>query len=300
MNFGIIGLGRMGLSIAKRAIHSGIEVFGFDSNEKAKKEALKLGIKIVENLKDLPSKTRILWLMVPAGDTIDKIIDELNPYLKPEDIIIDGGNSNFKDSKRRAESLNDVKIHFIDCGTSGGLFGEEIGYSLMVGGDEKIYNKLIPLFTVIAAKEGFAHVGPAGAGHYVKMIHNGIEYALLQSYAEGFQILKKNNNYPNLDLEKVSNVWMHGSVIRSWILELCHQIFSEDQNFSNINGAIGENKTGLWTSEEAHSQDIPSDMIDKALEIRAWSRQTEGDYSTKLVALLRHKFGGHPVEKKEK
>lgn len=300
MKLGVVGLGRMGLAIARRVLKSGIEVFAFDQNEMAKDEAKKAGIKTTQTLEDIAFKARIFWLMVPAGEVVDQVINKLKPKLQSGDIIIDGGNSNFHDSIRRAADLGKIGVNFIDCGTSGGLRGEEIGYSLMIGGDEEIYNKLTPIFRAIAAPNGFAHVGPIGAGHYVKMVHNGIEYALLQSYAEGFALLKTNNNYPDLDLEQISNVWMNGSVIRSWILELCHEIFKDDQNLKTISGAIGENKTGMWTLQEAKDQGVCVPMLEEALKMREWSRQTGGNYSTKLVAMLRHKFGGHPVEKLEK
>jgi 6-phosphogluconate dehydrogenase len=234
--------------------------------------------------------------MVPAGDPVDAVIAELIEVAKPGDIIIDGGNSNFNDSIRLYNTLKLKQLNVIDCGTSGGVHGKDLGFSLMIGGDKDIFEKLEPIFKAISAPGGYEYMGPAGAGHYVKMVHNGIEYALLQAYAEGFDLLK-NGKYKDLDLAKVSEVWNRGSIIRSWILNLAHNVFVQDQDLKNISGEIGENKTGQWTLDEAKKCGVSVDLIEKSLQIRAWSRQTGGNYGTKVVAMLRNQFGGHSFKR---
>ncbi len=298
MNLGIIGLGRMGHAIAHRVLTDGEIVYGFDVDKKAKENALNIGVQLVENIAQLPQKTNLIWLMLPAGELIDKTINEIIPYLEPGTIIIDGGNSNFKDSIRRAQLLESYHVHFLDCGTSGGLKGEDIGFSLMIGGKQEIYEQAVPLFKAIAAKNGYGHVGPSGAGHYVKMIHNGIEYALMQAYSEGFHIIKDGfYKKDHLDLAGISEIWMHGSIIRSYLLELVHDIFTEDQALLDISGQIAESGMGLWTMQEAQQQNIPAPTIEDALKVRALSRETGGNFATKIVAMLRNKFGGHTVTK---
>jgi 6-phosphogluconate dehydrogenase len=297
MKIGIIGLGRMGSAVASRLLRDRHEVYGFDTDQNNLKLAFHDGVVTCASLQDLSKQVDIFWLMVPAGQIVDNVISELLKSLKPDAIVIDGGNSNFKDSVRRHEFLKSKKIDFIDCGTSGGLHGKELGFSLMVGGDKKVFQNLEPIFKSVAAPGGHAYMGPSGSGHYVKMVHNGIEYALLQAYAEGFHLLRE-GKYKDLDLASVARVWNHGSIIRSWILELAENIFEHDQKFCDISGKIGENKTGRWTLDEAKEQHVSVDLIERALEIRAWSRQSGGNYATKLVALLRNQFGGHEMGKK--
>ncbi len=296
MKIGVIGLGRMGAAIVHRLLDGGHEVVAFDQDGAARSKVKAMGASIALDATHLARESRVIWLMVPAGKVVDKVIEELRPELQEGDIVIDGGNSNFKDTIRRAKDLAKNKVQFIDCGTSGGLKGEDIGFSLMIGGDVEAYTKIEPIFKAIATDDGYGHMGPSGAGHYVKMIHNGIEYALLQSYAEGFHLLKE-GRYTDLDLTQVAKVWENGSIIRSFIVELCQEIFSEDQNLEEVPGAIGENLTGYWTAEEAREQNVPVKLIDDALIIRKWSRETGGNYGTKVVAMLRHKFGGHPLKK---
>jgi len=301
MKLGIIGLGKMGNAIAYRVIRGGYQVVGFDLNEQAKKEAEKIGVDVVSDLADLAERADVIWLMVPVGDrsvddSVDDTIEKLIPHLDDGDIIVDGGNSNFKDSVKRAQELEKHGIYFLDCGTSGGLHGRDLGFSLMVGGQKKAYDKIVPLLQIIAIKDGFGYMGPSGSGHYVKMVHNGIEYALLQAYAQGFHLLKE-GVYENLDLEKISQVWRNGSIIRSWILDLVHEIYSEKMDFSKVVGSIAEGGTGRWAVDEAKEQNIPLSVIEESLRIRKWSRETDGNYATKLVALLRNKFGGHEFKK---
>lgn len=298
MNIGIIGLGKMGHAIAHRVITHGEVVYGFDLDSRAKQDAHKIGVQLVDTIIQLPKKTDVIWLMLPAGSLIDKTIEELLPHLEPHSIIIDGGNSYFKDSIARANMLLQHSIYFLDCGTSGGLKGQDLGFSLMIGGKQEAYQRVIPLLKFIAATNGYGLVGPSGSGHYVKMVHNGIEYALMQSYAEGFHIIKDGFfKEAQLDLAYITNIWLHGSIIRSYLLELSHNIFSIDQHLDHISGSVAESGMGHWTSEEAHERNIPAGTIDHALDIRAQSRQTGGNFATKVVAMLRNAFGGHEVKK---
>ena len=297
MKIGVVGLGRMGMAIVHRLFKDGHEVVCFDPNTDATQEASRSGARVVNHLEMIPQEARSIWIMVPAGKAVDEVISSCKPYLQKGDIIIDGGNSHFPDSIRRSEELLKDGIHFLDCGVSGGLKGKEFGFSLMIGGDKKAYETAEPLFKSLAAPGGYAHLGKSGAGHYVKMVHNGIEYALLQSYAEGFHLLRE-GRYKDLDLAKVAAVWGQGSVIRSWIVDLCQDIFIHDQHLKNVTGEIEENLTGRWTLEEAEEQKIPVKLIQEALEMRSWSRKTGGNFGTKVVALLRNAFGGHHVGKK--
>ncbi len=297
MKIGIIGLGKMGSAIAYRLLQAGHEVIGFNQDRQAADIVKKMGAEIVTSVQEVAQKARIIWLMIPAGDPVDEVLEQLQGNLQRDDIIIDGGNSKFTDSIRRANYLKGFNINFLDCGTSGGLQGKEIGFCLMVGGQKGAYLTIEPLLKAIAAPRGYGHVGVSGAGHYVKMIHNGIEYALLQSYAEGFHLLKE-GRYKELDLAHIADIWNHGSVIRSWILELSYTIFKHNTTFKNISGEIAESGTGAWTVQEAKEQNIPVPLIEHALAIRAWSRATGGNYATKVVAMLRNAFGGHAVTKK--
>lgn len=297
MKVGLIGLGRMGLAVATRLVKAGCEVIGFDPNAESKKEAQSIGVKIARDAAAVADAARIVWIMVPEGKPVDTVLEELQFHFQKGAIIIDGGNSFFKDSIRRSEDLAKIGVAFLDCGTSGGLHGKDIGFSLMIGGNKKAFESALPVFEAIAAPQGFAYMGPSGTGHYVKMVHNGIEYALLQSYAEGFNLLK-NGYFKELNVANAAKVWTHGSIIRSWILNLTYEILSKDQELHAVSGEISENKTGQWTVALAKEHNIPVDLIEKSLDIRAWSRQTGGNYATKLVALLRNKFGGHPITKK--
>lgn len=293
MNIGIVGLGRMGAAIAQRVHQGGFQVVGFDPNSESADQARQQGISIALSLEDLARNTDIIWLMVPAGQVVDSVIDQLSPYLRSQAIIVDGGNSKFTDSIRRATALARSKIGFIDCGTSGGIHGKEHGFCLMVGGDRSHYQRIEPLLKVIAAPKAYAYVGPSGAGHYVKMVHNGIEYGLMQAYAEGFHLLKEGSfKDAHLDLETITGIWMHGSVIRSWLLELAHTIFTHDQTLQDISGVVAESGMGKWTVEDAHKHAIPAPVITQALQVRIESAKG-GNFATKVLALLRNAFGGH-------
>jgi 6-phosphogluconate dehydrogenase len=296
-NVAIIGLGKMGEALAYRAMQAEFKVFGFDVSADSCAVAAKNGVQIVSSLADFAEKDiHVFWLMVPQGELVDKVIAQLRPILKAEDIIIDGGNSKFSDSMRRAQELALNDIYFIDCGTSGGVHGRENGFCLMVGGNKKAYDMIESLLQAVATPGGFAYVGPSGAGHYVKMVHNGIEYGLLQAYAEGFDLLKNGEfKSEHLDLEKIAALWNHGSVIRSWILELVQNIMKEDQDLADIKGNVASTGMGLWTVEQAYKSDVSVPVIEAALAAREWSEETGGNYATKIVAMLRNQFGGHSV-----
>lgn len=297
MKFGLIGLGKMGEALAYRALQAGHEVFGFDLNADNCAIAAQSGVHIVANIQDFADRDiHIFWLLVPQGIIVDKVIAQLQPILHPGDIIIDGGNSKFTDSMRRAQELVLRDISFIDCGTSGGVNGRKDGFCLMVGGDKKAYDQIEPLLQSVATQGGCAYVGPSGTGHYVKMVHNGIEYGILQAYAEGFHLLKNGEfEATKLDLEKIASLWNHGSVIRSWILELVEDVMKDDQDLDNISGNIASTGMGQWTVDAAHASDIPVNVIEESLKVRQLSEKTGGNYATKVVAMLRNKFGGHAV-----
>jgi 6-phosphogluconate dehydrogenase len=300
MKFALVGLGKMGEALAYRALQAGHEVFGFDLNADNCAIAAQSGVQIVSSIEDFAQKDiHIFWLLVPQGKIVDSVIAQLQPLLQAGDIIIDGGNSKFTDSMRRAQELAMRNVFFIDCGTSGGIHGRTNGFCLMVGGDKKAYETIEPLLLSVATKDGCQHVGPSGAGHYVKMVHNGIEYGLLQAYAEGFDVLK-NGEFAStrLDLEKIAALWNHGSVIRSWILELVEDVMKDDQDLNDIAGNVASTGMGKWTVEAAHKSHIPVPVIEESLKVREWSEKTGGNYATKIVAMLRNKFGGHTVTKK--
>lgn len=297
MNVGIIGLGRMGQVVAQRLLEAGHKIIGFDTNNHAMQQAQQMGIQQASSVIDLATRVTIIWLMLPAGEIIDQLLAHIMHDLPAGTIIVDGGNSHFTDTVRRAQMLAKHHINFLDCGTSGGLQGRELGFSLMIGGNYESFKKIEPLFMALAMPQGYAFFGPSGAGHYIKMIHNGIEYALLEAYAEGFELLKE-GRYPNLDLATIARVWNHGSIIRSYIVTLLQTTLSNDAELKQISGSIGENGTGQWTVEEAQKLGVAIPCIEKALHIRAWSRKTGGNYATKLIAMLRHQFGGHTITKK--
>lgn len=295
MKCALIGLGKMGEALAYRAVQAGHEVFGFDVNADNCAIAAQNGVHIVKSIADFAHKDiHIFWLLVPHGTVVDTVIAQLQPILQAGDIIIDGGNSKFTNSIRRAQELALHNVFFIDCGTSGGVHGRKNGFCLMVGGDKKAYDTTEPLLKSVATPDGCAYVGPSGTGHYVKMVHNGIEYGLLQAYAEGFHLLKNGEfESAHLDLEKIASLWNHGSVIRSWILQLVENVMKDDQDLDTIAGNITSTGMGQWTVESAHKSDIPICVIEESLKVREWSEKTGGNYATKLVAMLRNKFGGH-------
>ena len=299
LRLGLIGLGNMGSAIALKFLKAYGRLTVYDiSNEIKKKYNTKeykdQGLSFANNLEEL-CKNDVIWLMVPAN-AVDPVLSELCKFIKKKLVIIDGGNSYFEDTKRRSGELKKLCIDFLDCGTSGGLWGAQNGFSLMVGGDKDVYEKVKDIFKHIAFNESaYLYVGPSGAGHYVKMVHNGIEYAVLESYAEGFSLLKQNSNYSDLDLSKICNTWLEGSVIRSWVLQLICKILQRDQTFEDVSGFVDLGGTGQWAVQEAEKDKIRLSLIKEAVQIRLNSHVSGGDYATKLVALTRHEMGGHPV-----
>jgi 6-phosphogluconate dehydrogenase len=298
MKLAVIGLGRMGAAIARRAFDAGYCVLGYDPNIAIQKELQEIGIQIYQSPEAMVKDADVIWLMIPAGKLIDDTLSNIASVLTERKIIVDGGNSNFHDSVRRAKELATRGIAYLDCGTSGGVHGLKNGFCLMVGGDLAAYQKIEPLLKVIATEGGCAHVGPSGAGHYVKMIHNGIEYGMLQAYAEGFHLLRE-GDYKDLDLEKIAFVWQHGAVVRSWLLDLAHDVFKQDQNLGSIDGRIQEGGTGAWNMENAKKNSIPAPVLEASLIARKESRETGGNFASKLIQMIRHGFGGHKVEIKK-
>ncbi len=299
MQLAMIGLGRMGGNMVERLMRNGHTLVVYDRSTDAVTKYEKLGASPANDLKSVVSslgERKIIWIMVPAGDPVDQTIAELLPSLKPGDIIIDGGNSNFHDTIRRGQELAKSKIEFIDSGTSGGIWGLENGYCLMVGGSDAAVKYCEPIFTSLAPPDGYAHVGPTGAGHYVKMVHNGIEYALLQGYAEGYEILNASKIFPKLDLAQIAEVWQHGSVVRSWLNELAASAFKTDAKLSDIKGWVADSGEGRWTVQEAIDLDVPAPVITLSLQVRFRSRQTES-FGAQVIAALRNEFGGHAVQK---
>lgn len=296
MKLGFIGLGRMGFNIVLNLHDKKIKVVAYNRSpepvRKIKKYGVKVAFSISELIKKLP-KQKIIWIMVTAGKPVDAVIKELVPYLKKGDIVIDGGNSFYKDSIRRYKFLKNKKIHFVDIGTSGGLKGARHGACLTIGGDRNIFTKIEWLCKAVSAKKGYAYAGSAGAGHFVKMVHNGIEYALLQAYGEGFELLFK-GPYKNLDLRKVAETWRNGSVIRSWLVELAEESFRKDAKLSKIEGIVGGGETGEWTVKTAKEFNVDVGTIKLALHERKKSRK-KPRFAGKVVAALRNEFGGHEV-----
>jgi len=299
MQLAMIGLGKMGGNMSERLLRGGHQVVVYDRGADVVQKYAKLGGSPAASLKDVVKQLkapRIVWIMVPAGDPVDQTIADLQPMLSEGDIIIDGGNSNFHDTMRRAESLRAKGISYIDSGTSGGIWGLENGYCLMVGGDKRAVLLCEPIFKTLAPPHGFAHVGPSGAGHYVKMIHNGIEYGLLQAYAEGYEILNASKAFPDLDLAQIAEVWQHGSVVRSWMNELAVKAFERNATLDDIKGWVADSGEGRWTVQESIDLDVPAPVIVLSLLARFRSRQ-EDSFSAKVIAALRNEFGGHAVHK---
>jgi 6-phosphogluconate dehydrogenase len=299
MQLAMVGLGKMGGNMAERLLRGGHKVVAFDRASEAVDKYAKLGATAAASLADVVAKLsapRVLWAMVPAGKPVDDTIAEVRPLMSEGDIIIDGGNSNFHETQRRSKELASAGISFIDCGTSGGIWGLEKGYCLMVGGEKRAVLRCEPIFKTLAQEGGYSHVGPSGAGHYVKMIHNGIEYGLMQSYAEGYEILHASKDYPELDLAAIGELWQHGSVVRSWLNELAVSALGKDPNLDKLKGFVTDSGEGRWTVQEAIDLDVPAPLITLSLLTRFRSRQSDS-WSAKLLAALRNEFGGHAVKK---
>ncbi|MEX1143264.1 MAG: decarboxylating 6-phosphogluconate dehydrogenase [Anaerolineales bacterium] len=301
MKLVMLGLGRMGGNMARRLLRAGHEVVGYNRTQSVTEEIQKEdGLKLASSIKDAVEQLtspRIIWLMLPAGDVTEAALQELQGHLSKGDIIIEGGNSNFNDTMRRSAEMAVKGFHFVDAGVSGGIWGLAEGYSLMLGGDEKITATLRPVFESLAPapNKGWGRVGPSGSGHFVKMVHNGIEYGMMQSLAEGFEILQARKDF-SLDLHQVAQVWQHGSVVRSWLLDLAERALDADPQLEDLSDWVEDSGEGRWTVFEAINQDVPAPVITLSLLQRLASRQ-QHSFAGKLLAALRNQFGGHAVKK---
>ena len=302
MELALIGLGKMGMNMATRLVRGGHRVVGYARTAATVDEAISNGAEGAHSLEEAVSKLnapRVVWVMVPAGKTTDDTIEKLGNLMSKGDIIIDGGNSNYKDSARHAAMLEPKGIEFLDCGTSGGIWGISEGYSLMIGGKPEVAETMRPVFETLApaANKGWGHMGPHGSGHFVKMVHNGIEYGMMQAFAEGFSIMKAKEEF-GLDLAQISHVWQYGSVVRSWLLDLAANALDEDTKLENIKPWVADSGEGRWTVFEAVDLDVPAPIITLALQMRFVSRDDE-NYTARMLAALRNQFGGHAIKKAE-
>ncbi|MCC7262360.1 MAG: decarboxylating 6-phosphogluconate dehydrogenase [Candidatus Latescibacteria bacterium] len=300
MQLGMIGLGKMGGNMTARLLQGGHQLVAFDFNPEAVKSAAAAGASPATAIADLVAQLqapRAVWVMVPSGDPTEQTVQTLAGLLAKGDTIIDGGNSNYKDTVRRGAELAAKGLHYVDVGTSGGVWGLKEGYSLMIGGDEAAVERLRPIFATLApaADRGWGRVGPSGAGHFTKMIHNGIEYGMMQAYAEGFAILKKKEAF-GLDLHQISRIWQHGSVVRSWLLDLTADALGNDQDLRDIAPYVSDSGEGRWTVAEAIELDVPAPVITHSLITRLRSRDGES-YADRLLSAMRNQFGGHAIKK---
>jgi len=303
MELGMIGLGKMGAYMTERLVKGGHKVTGFDPNADARKAVEAKGAGSADSLqalvKALPTP-RVVWLMVPSGMVTDDTVNALLPLLAKGDTVIDGGNSNYKDTVRRAKLYADNGLGYVDCGTSGGVWGLKEGYSMMVGGDEKTVDALKPIFETLApAKDqGWGRVGPVGSGHFTKMVHNGIEYGLMQAYAEGFSILQHKQEF-GLDLKQIGEIWRYGSVVRSWLLDLTTDALGKNPKMDGVAPYVVDSGEGRWTVDEAIDLNVPAPIITASLIERLRSRDTES-FSDKLLSAMRNEFGGHEIKSEAK
>ena len=302
MELGMIGLGRMGGNMTQRLLDGGHHIVAYDPNEQARLSVVNAGAIEATSIDELVSHLsppRAVWVMVPAGDVTDETIGTLSAELSVGDTIIDGGNSNYKDTIRRAADVGDRGITMLDVGTSGGVWGLTEGYSLMIGGDAEAYSRLEPIFQTLApgASIGYGHVGPSGAGHFVKMVHNGIEYGMMQAFAEGFELMEAKHNL-ELDLAQIAHIWRYGSVVRSWLLDLTAAALDEDGSLEGIQAYVEDSGEGRWTVEESIDLAVPIPVIVASLQARFRSRQ-DSPFGAKLLAAMRNQFGGHSVRKSE-
>jgi len=300
MELGIVGLGKMGANMAHRLVQGGHRVVGYARTPATVASVVAFGAEGATSVEDLVRKLgppRVVWLMVPAGPTVDETIDALLPRLSPGDVLVDGGNSYYRDTLRRLPRVTERGIDFLDCGTSGGIWGLAEGYSMMVGGRAEVVERLRPIFATLAPgpDRGWGRVGPTGAGHFVKMVHNGIEYGMMEAYAEGFAILEKKSEF-DLDLAQVAEIWRFGSVVRSWLLDLTADALRENPALTGIEPYVVDSGEGRWTVNEAFDLDLPAPVITLALQNRLRSRE-ENPYAERLLAVMRNKFGGHAIKK---
>lgn len=297
MQIGMVGLGRMGLNMSLRLLRHGHEVAGTAHSKESFDALRKEGGRAIDDLASLVTALtppRLVWLMVPAGPVVQSVLGELVQYLEPGDLVVDGGNSNYQDSVRNGLDMKSRGLLFLDAGTSGGVWGLENGYCLMVGGEEAAFRRAEPVLRDLAPPGGLLHTGPSGSGHYCKMIHNGIEYGMLQAYGEGFEILAKSRF--DFDLGAVATLWNHGSVVRSWLLELAERAFAADPRLTSVRGYVEDSGEGRWTVKEAIDLDVPAPVLTLSLQARLASRQDES-FSAQVIAALRNQFGGHAVKK---
>lgn len=300
MKIGFVGLGKMGMNMVERALHGGHEIVVYNRTYAKTEIAAKKGAIPAKSLKELIQilpASKIIWLMLPAGDVTEDYFQQLSKLLAPNNLLIDGGNAFYQDSMRRADMLARKKINFVDVGVSGGVWGLKHGYCMMIGGDENNFRQIEPLLKTLAPENGYAYIGKCGSGHFVKMVHNGIEYAMLQAYGEGFEILHSKKEF-NLDLAKIADLWNHGSVIRSWLLELAKKVFADDPRLDAVDGIVPDSGEGRWTVKEAVDLNVPAPAITVSLLQRFRSRQ-KSSFAAKLIAVLRNQFGGHEVVKRE-
>lgn len=298
----MVGLGRMGGNMSERLVKGGHRVVGYARRRESVQSVIKKGADGAYSLDELVEKLtppRRIWLMIPAGDPVDKTIQELLPRLEKGDVIVDGGNSNYKDTMRRAAMLKENDVSFVDVGTSGGIWGLAEGYSMMIGGERDVVEGLRPIFETLAPApdKGWGRVGPSGAGHFVKMVHNGIEYGLMQAYAEGFSIMRHKEEF-GLDLHQIADIWCCGSVVRSWLLDLTAEALAENPDLEGIAPYVADSGEGRWTVFEAIDLGVAAPIISLSLFRRFQSRDKE-DFSDKLLAAMRNKFGGHPIKREE-
>lgn len=299
MQLGFIGLGRMGANMVQRLLEGGHAVAGYDQNPEAVERITRLGAAGAATLTGFLEKLstpRAIWIMVPAGEPVTETINALLPRLSAGDLLIDGGNSYYKDAIKRAEMLREKGLSFLDVGTSGGIWGLSAGYCMMIGGEEESFKKLEPFFKTLAPKEGYLYCGGSGAGHYAKMVHNGIEYAMLEAYGEGFELLKTSPF--QFDLNQISHLWNQGSVVRSWLLELAEEAFAKDPTLAGVKGHVDDSGEGRWTVLEAVERAVPVPAIAASLFRRFQSRQEER-FSDQFIAALRKEFGGHATRSKK-
>jgi 6-phosphogluconate dehydrogenase len=300
MRLGMIGLGRMGANMTRRLRGGGIDVVGFDRDAETRQLlAGECGMLPAGSLEELIAKLdapRVVWLMLPSGDVTEQSIQQVTKLLSPGDILVDGANSNFNDSMRRAAMLAEQQLEFIDAGVSGGIWGLQEGYALMVGGTAQAVETVRPVFEVLApaADRGWMHCGPAGSGHYVKMVHNGIEYGMMQAYAEGFALMKSREDF-SLDLANIAETWRHGSVVRSWLLDLTADFLADDQQLEDIEPFVADSGEGRWTAIEAIQQGVPTPVMSTAIMMR-FASQGQFDYAAKVLAMMRKGFGGHALK----
>lgn len=298
MELGFIGLGKMGMNMVTRLQQGKHRVVAYDRTADIIKQAESVGCVGAASLEDMVSKLkapRIVWIMVPSGAPTEETVSKVASLLSAGDIIIDGGNTNFHDDVRRAAELKKKNIHYVDAGTSGGIWGLKLGYCMMVGGDKAVIDQLAPIFKTLAPENGWAHMGSAGAGHYVKMVHNGIEYSMMQGYAEGFELMSKSEY--KLDLPRIADLWMQGSVVRSWLLELTAGALKQDPKLEGLKGYVQDSGEGRWTILDAIDKDVPVPTLTAALFTRFRSRQEES-FAEKMLAAMRNAFGGHAVKKR--